>query len=593
METPRIPNRSHLAPVVLAEALADLGVENACISPGSRSAPLALALAGRRSIRCWSHVDERSGAFFALGLAKTSRRPVVLACTSGTAAANYLPAIVEAWHARVPLLVVTADRPPELRDCGAGQAIDQVKLYGSHVRWFAEISVPDPTEEAVHWLRSVARRAVAESLGPPAGPVHLNLPLREPLAPVDRPRDLGENVRGLASRPSPLVAVATPEVRAPASAVAAAARALAPARRPLVVAGPMDDPSPEIATLVAGLSRSLGAPVLAEPASNLRRSVLADRLVATHEPLLRDDAFAARHRPDAVVRLGGPPTSKSLATWLWQHRDVPQVLVDPAGGFLDPAATAAHVLRSDAARACRDLAASLDEARPRPDHDEWTWSWREAGEQAARALSRSRGEDATPFEAHVVEAIARSLPPDSLLYVGNSLAIRAVDWFWPFDSPPVRVMSNRGTNGIDGFVSSVLGAAASHPGRVVSLCGDLSFLHDLNGLLAARRHGLRATFVVVNNDGGGIFDFLPIAQHRDRYEELFVTPHGLDLGVLARGFGVGWQRVLDPSGIPGAIRRSFEEPGASVVEVVVDRSESVVRHRRGWEAVSEELGAGR
>jgi 2-succinyl-5-enolpyruvyl-6-hydroxy-3-cyclohexene-1-carboxylate synthase len=584
----QVPNRTYLLPVLLADELARAGVRHACVSPGSRSAPLALALAGRPEIRLWSHVDERSGAFFALGLAKASHAPVALVCTSGTAAANFLPAVVEAWHARVPLVVLTADRPPELHDCGAGQTIDQLRLFGTHVRWFADTGTLEPTPDGLRRARTLACRAVAAAAGPPAGPVHLNVPLREPLAPEPVPGDLPADLdarageAGPGREDAPWTRVHAADEAPAAEAVAATVEVLARAERPLVVAGPLDDPDPRLAGGLAELAGALGAPVIAEAASNLRRAPLLPLLADAHDALARDRRFVAAHAPDVVLRLGAPPTSKALASWLATLDGVPQVLLDATGGWPDPGAVATHLVRG---RPGGTLAALGRALPPRRRDPAWAAGWRAAGVAARAALAAAAGDEPQPFEAHAVAALARALPAGALLYAGNSMAIRALDAFWPADAPPVRVLANRGANGIDGFVSSVLGAAAGGGAGgcpVVGLCGDLSFYHDLNGLLAVSRHGVRATLVVLDNDGGGIFDFLPIAAFRERYEELFATPHGLDFRPAVEMYGAGFERVTAAAGLAPALARALGAPRTTVVDFVFGRGASVAAHGRAW-----------
>ena len=587
----RVPNRSYVVPALLADELARAGVRHACVTPGSRSAPLALALAAQPSVRVWTHLDERSAAFFALGLAKAARAPVALACTSGTAAANFLPAVVEAFHARVPLVVLTADRPAELRDCGAPQTIDQLRLFGSHVRWFVDAALPDATVEGLRAARALACRAVATACGPPAGPVHLNVPLREPLAPepVDDPA-----LAALAAEPAAAGRVTDsswtrihPPARAPApAAIDSVARLLATARRPLVVCGPLDDPAPDLPDRLGEVAHRLGAPVLAEPASNLRRPAIDDVLVDAHDAVLRVAAFRRAHLPDVVVRIGALPTSKALAGWLGDHPEVPQIVLDGDGGWSDAAGVASTVVAGAPAAI---LAALCDATRaPEPD-PRWLTRWRRAGAAARSALRRTLDETGDPFEGHAIVALSAALPVHATLYAGNSLAIRDLDWFWPAGAPPVRVLANRGANGIDGFVSSVLGAAVL-PGPTVGLCGDLSFLHDLGGLLAAHRHGVRATFVVLDNDGGGIFDHLPIAGRAERYEELFVTPHGIALGPLVDGYGVAYRCVHDVSTLPHAITAALAAAGTTVIHVPFARTHSLAIHRRAWAVAAADIG---
>jgi len=612
-------NRVALAPVALVDELARAGVRDACIAPGSRSAPLASALIAHGGIRLWSHVDERSGAFFALGLARASRRPVAVVCTSGTAVANLLPAVVEAFHARLPLLLLTADRPPELRDCGAGQAIDQLGIFGTHVRWFFELGTPEASSAALRHVRATACRAVAVACGDtgaPPGPVHLNVPLREPLDPRPEPDAVAAVAGTRAARGRDGVAwtrtgrarpVPVPEVL---EEIAALLRA---SGRPLVVAGPLDDADPAVVPAVAGLCAALRAPLFADVASNLRREEMLPFLVDAHDAVVRARPFAAAShdpasplRPDAIVRLAGTPTSKALTTWLAALDDVPQIVVDPAATWADPASLASHVVTGAPAPVCSSIAARLGAPHAtrgpapvaRAAREEWLARWRDAGRRARRACGAAlaqvverhgRGgadEGVPPFEGHAVLALSRALPDGAALYVGNSLAVRAVDAFWPAGAPALRVLANRGANGIDGFVSSVLGAAAAldaggAPAPVVGLCGDLTFYHDLNGLLAARRYGVRAVFVVLDNDGGGIFDHLPIARHRAGYEEHFATPHGLDFAPLVAAYGCDFERIERVSDLDGALARALAAPRTAVVALRIDRARSLA----AWNAV--------
>jgi 2-succinyl-5-enolpyruvyl-6-hydroxy-3-cyclohexene-1-carboxylate synthase len=584
-----VPNPTYALPALLVDELARAGVRHACITPGSRSAPLAIACASHPTMRVWTHLDERAAAFFGLGIAKATRTPVVLVCTSGTAAANFLPAVVEAFHARVPLVVVTADRPPELRDCGAPQTIDQIRLFGSHARWFADLTLPATSADGLRAARTIACRAVAAAAGPPAGPVHLNLPMREPLAPAVAGLPPACADLALTGRPEGGWVDIHPARRDPdPAAIAVIAPSVGRARRPLVACGPLDDPDPELPRQLAALAARLGAPVLAEPASNLRRPALADVLVDAHDTLLRAPAFRASHLPDLVVRLGALPTSKALASWLGALPEVAQIIVDDAGAWSDPAGVATAVVTGGRAATLAALAAALPE---RTADAAWLEGWRQAGVAARTALDGVLGDTGTPFEGHAVIALAAALPSDAVLYAGSSLAIRDLDWFWPAAAPPLRVLANRGANGIDGFVSSVLGAAAVHRGPTVGLCGDLCFLHDLGGLLAAHRHGLRATFVVLDNDGGGIFDHLPTAAFAAYHEPLFVTPHGLDLAALATAYGAAYRRITQPDALAGAITTALGASATTIVHVPFARAASLAAHQRAWTSAAGPCGA--
>ena len=557
------------------DELARCGLRHVCLAPGSRSAPLSMALARHPDVRVWVHVDERCAAFFALGLAKASERPVALLCTSGTAAAEFHPAVVEAHHSRTPLLVLTADRPPELRDVGANQAIDQARLYGAAVRWSFDPGPPDDEPGAPGRWRRLAARALAEAAGPPAGPVHLNLPFREPLTPAP-------------GAPSAVVPAERPPARRwtgrrlPDEGLAdELAAALAAAQRPLVVAGEMRTG----ARLAGALDRLLGrldAPLLAEPTSQLRRRCTPG-VVEAADALLRDEAWAAAHAPDLVLRLGAPPTSKPLNQFL-AGSGARLVVLDPAGGWRDPEQRASDLVECEPA----PLLLALAERLPVPRGD-WAQGWCDAGAAAAAAIERELA-GAALAEPQVVRALAAELPEDAQVVVGSSMPIRDVDTFWPPAAAGQRFLANRGASGIDGVVSTALGAAAARPEvRTVLLIGDLSLYHDMNGLWAARRHGLRPVVVVLDNDGGGIFDFLPHAEHADVFEELFATPLGLRMADVARLYDLALHRVDDTSGLRPALRAALDGERAALVSVRFTRSGSVAAHRACWRAVAAAL----
>ncbi|MFL6242890.1 MAG: 2-succinyl-5-enolpyruvyl-6-hydroxy-3-cyclohexene-1-carboxylic-acid synthase [Acidimicrobiia bacterium] len=566
------------ATTAFARALVDewarAGVHEACVAPGSRSAPLALALAGDDRIRLHVHLDERSAAFFALGTAKASGSPAVVLCTSGTAAANFHPAVLEASHARTPLIVCTADRPPELRDTGAGQTVDQLDLYGRAVRWFCEVGVPGDHPGAGTSWRSIAARAVAESVGPPAGPVHLNLAFREPLVPTGAP------LVDAPGRPDgrPWTAVTRP-TRAPDEAtVARVADAVRAHPRGLIVAGWGSDASAGAADRVA---TAAGWPVLADPISGLRQGPHA---VSTYEALVRSPGFAERHRPELVLRLGAAPTSKPLTAWLGP--EVPQLLVDPDAAWLDPGRGVADRIAVDAAPLLDALAGALE---PPPERDgAWLRAWR-AAEQAARAALDDLldGWEAL-FEGRVARDTVDALPNGATLVVASSMPVRDVEAF-ARPRAGVRFLANRGVNGIDGFVSTVLGAATASSGPTVALLGDLCLLHDANGLLGAADRGVDATFVVLDNDGGGIFSFLPQAELPDHFELLFGTPHGVDLAALASMHGLPAQRVEKAGEVVPAVEAAIAAGGIRFVIVPTERAENVRRHRDAWTAVASAL----
>jgi 2-succinyl-5-enolpyruvyl-6-hydroxy-3-cyclohexene-1-carboxylate synthase len=587
--------------LTLVDELARAGVTDACLAPGSRSAPLALALAEHPGIAVHVHLDERSAAFFALGAAKRSGRPVVVLCTSGTAAANFHPAVLEADHARTALLVLTADRPPELRGTGANQATDQLKLYGPAVRWFCEVGVPSDDPAAGRYWRSLASRAWAEATGPPAGPVHLNLAFTDPLVPLDpslpaagdwaRPagdpipgRDLrlpGEPAEG---RPGGASWTAAPSgVRAAAPEdVAALAEAVRASPRGLLVAGWGADLDPAAVDAFVAAS---GWPVLADPLSGARRGPAA---ISTYDGLLRAPRFAAGRRPDLVVRVGGAPTSKALTAWL--DPSVRQALVDPAAGWLDPGRSASLRLTADPSVLLAATAALLEARGPGPAPGPWLQEWLEAERLAREAIDGLLEEWTEPFEGRVARDMVAWMPDGGTLVVGSSMPVRDVDAFArPRDG--LRLVANRGLSGIDGFVATALGVAAAGDEPVAALCGDLTLLHDASSLLGAAGRPRGAVLAVCDNDGGGIFSFLPQARlPAELFEPLFGTPHGLDLAALATAARVPWRVVEKAADLVPALDAALAGGGTQLVLVRGDRAANLARHRALTEAVTAAVG---
>lgn len=570
-------NAGYAAMEALVDELVRCGLREVCVSPGNRSAPLAFALARDPRIRVWTHVDERSGSFFALGRAREGRRPVALACTSGTAAANFLPAVVEARYGGVPLVVLTADRPVELRERSAPQTIDQLGLYGRHAVWSFDLGRPHATTAGLRHVRSMAGRAVREARR--GGAAHLNLPLDDPLDPGEQPA--GAFAPGPPGEPLTRFHPGPPGLHD--DTVCEIALRLQRAERPLIYCGPLD-PTGDAASAVGGLAERIGAPVLAEPISNLRGAGVGSSLVSAYEALLRDPAFDRASRPDVVLRLGGPPTSRTLSTWL-DGSGAEQIVWTETDAWSDPGGRATHLLHTAIEPACVAVASQVERAS---SESSWIAHWRAAQVSAEAAIEAAlRAEEGT-FEGHVVRGVADAVQAGSNLYVASSLAVRVLDWFWPAAAPKARMLANRGANGIDGFVSSVLGAAAE--GRpTIGLCGDLALFHDIGGLAAGARLGLSACFVVSNNGGGGIFDFLPTARgpegYREHYEELFVTPLGLDLGPLSEALGARHECVHAPDRIAAAVSEAVAQGGVSVIEVPIDRAESRAAHGRIWDAV--------
>ena len=562
-------DRNYGFTIPLVRALASLGVAHACVTPGSRSTPLALALAEEPGITDWPHHDERSSAFFALGIARVTRFPAVAVCTSGTAAAEFLPAVVEARHGRVPLIVITADRPADLQGVGAPQTIDQAGLFGAAAKWSHDLEPPFPGEAASGLAAALAARLVTATLESPPGPAHLNLRFREPLVPG-----------GPFPADSPEPPAVLPGRVLPTGAAVARLAALVSGRRGLLVCGPQDDPA--LPAAAAACAAACGFPLLADPLSGVRAgSHDLSRVIACGDPLAA--AGWLRHAPpEVVVRVGALPTSKPLWQWLGEHPEVPQVLVD-AAGWRDPSATTSLMVRADPAATL----AALATAAPHPAPAAWLEGWRRAGAAAAAAIDRTLRDAPFPNEPEVVRVLGEALPAGALLAVASSMPIRDVDAFFPARPAPVRLIGNRGAAGIDGFLSTGLGAAAVAGGPAYLLSGDLSALNDLTALGTAARLGVKATIVVVHNDGGGIFHFLPQAAFPAHFERHWGTPHGLDFVAAAAVFGVDAARVEHRADLAAAVAAG--PSGPRLIEVRTDRAANLDLHRRLRRAVEEAL----
>ena len=573
----------------LVEQLVTSGVRRAVICPGSRSTPMAVSLASHPEIESWVLVDERAAAYFALGMARQLASPVVILSTSGTAAANFLPAVVEARLSRIPLIVLTADRPPELRDWGAVQTIDQIHLFGSHVKWFVDMPVPDGNVALARHARATTARAAQTARSEPAGPVHLNVPFREPLLPADLgpTRQLWPDLEPIRRTDSP--ARTDPSQLVPVVAVVdELASQIAREPRGIIVCGPGEVAG--LADAASALSAASGYPILADPIGGVRFGP-HDRagVVDAYDAFLRDQETAEALQPEIVIRVGALPTSKPLQQFLMARTERVHMVID-AGAPRDPSHLATSYFHGDAAGMLEQVADRVT-ALGNTRNCSWLDAWKVVDRATAAAIESALALEEDPFEGRAAAEVAALLPEGATLVVGNSMPIRDVDAFVRGDQRRLRIVSNRGANGIDGVISSALGAAAVAAGPVVLLIGDLSFLHDLNGLLAASKFRLDATVVVLNNDGGGIFSFLPQAEQLDEttFEALFGTPTGLDIAAAARLFGASHARPGDWGAFRRELCRAIGGRGLAVIELITDRQRNVTQHRAVWAAVAEAL----
>lgn len=551
------------------------GVKHAVISPGSRSTPLALLMAEHPTLKTWINIDERSAGFFALGIAKSTQSPVALLCTSGTAAANYFPAIVEATYSRVPLIVLTADRPHELREVGAPQAINQIDMYGSYSKWFVEMAIPENTPTLLNYVKTVAARAVATSMAAPAGIVHLNFPFREPLVP---------NFEHLTWRNHDEVkAVLTDKEDKLSYSVMELVQQVNQYEKGIIVCGPQDQEGfPEAVT---ELAMALGFPILADPLSQLRSGTHSKvNVIECYDAIIRSTAAFEALRPEVVIRFGAMPVSKVLTQLISSSDTRYHIVVDEDLGFRDPTLKATHFIHNDEKSFCLEAAANISEKRETKGYLE---KWTKANEMA-RPILQSHVSD-FQFEGDVVRRLSTTLQPNMSLFIGNSMPIRDLDTFYFLDEKNIRILANRGANGIDGIISTALGASIEGK-RLVLLVGDITFYHDLNGLLASKLHNLPITIVIVNNNGGGIFSFLPQAKEEKHFELLFGTPIDLDFEKVVTMYGGTFKRVQSWSEYEDSLLKSYQSNQLTVIEVpTANRDENVKLHRSLWNAVTEEL----
>jgi 2-succinyl-5-enolpyruvyl-6-hydroxy-3-cyclohexene-1-carboxylate synthase len=573
-------NPSTAFATVLVDELIRCGLTEAVIAPGSRSAPLAMALHAASSapasgLRLHVRIDERSASFLALGLAKASSRPVAVVCTSGTAAAHFHAAVIEADESGVPLVVLTADRPPELRSTGANQTIDQIKLYGSAVRWFCDVGVPEDRPGQVAYWRSLACRAWSHAAGNGAdfpGPVHLNVPLREPLVPdLPRPPELADvPAAGPAVATGPLDWHEPLDGRAggqPWTRVAATSLAhdgqpeleIDWTERGIVVVGDgAADPAGAIR-----LAAEAGWPLLAEPSSGARQGAAA---LSSYEFLLDTAEFTSAHKPDVIVSAGRPGLTRGQLGLLRRGAGRHVVLAQAPDRWLDPARTATDV-------ASRLILRRVPSGQAGPASSPWLRSWRTADEAARAAADAVLNSDEVLSEPLLARDVGAALPPGALLWVASSMPARDLDrYMMPRDD--VRVLASRGASGIDGLVSAAIGAALAHQaaggGVAAALLGDLALLHDAPGLmLGPQEPRPDLCIVVVNNDGGGIFSTLEQSAFADSFERVFGTPHGADLSALAAAAGLQYARLADAADL----RAALAGPGLRLIEVCTNRAD--------------------
>jgi 2-succinyl-5-enolpyruvyl-6-hydroxy-3-cyclohexene-1-carboxylate synthase len=557
--------------------LSKTGVKDVVISPGSRSTPMALVMSEHPDLRIHVQVDERSASFFALGIAKATSKPVALLCTSGTAAANYYPAVIEASISRVPLIVLTADRPHELRDVGAPQAIDQIHLYGKNVKWFVEMAPPEKTEDIIRYARTVCARAASTASSYPAGPVHLNFPFREPLIPI-----MGENMFELVERAGGYVDIQTGHLSLSDEMFDRVSQDLASYRKGIIVCGQIDNS--EFADEVIALADKLKFPIIADPLSQLRSGEHDGHyIIDAYDAFLRNEDAKESLKPEVIIRFGAMPVSKALTIFIKENRNARQFVVDSGAGWREPSMSASDMLYCDEAVFCNKVRSSGETKNDSAYFDKWLAVNNLAKEQLS-AVSMVEWLS----EGKLFHQLAEMLPEGATLFVGNSMPIRDLDSFFLFNNKKIKVMANRGANGIDGVVSTALGVASvTQPCYLV--LGDLTFYHDLNGLLAAKLYNLDINILLINNNGGGIFSFLPQANEPKHFEKLFGTPLDLDFRHVVEMYKGKYDLIKDWSHFSAVFAENQSVEGLKVMEIQTIRDRNLTEHRDLWKSVSREI----
>ncbi len=556
----------------LVASLFQAGLKDVVVSPGSRSTPLAYAFAHTKEFQMYRQVDERSAAFLALGLAKASMRPVVLVCTSGTAAANYFPAIVEAKLSRVPLIVLTADRPHELREVGAPQAIAQPNLYGNQVKWAVDFPIPEEFPTTLPFIERHIARAVSIAKTTPAGPVHVNVPIREPLL-----IDFQEQLPKVTFTESIMQ-----EIRPSEHAMNVFETTIENAKKGILIVGEMAQ-NTDLES-VWHFIRHLKWPVLVESLSHLRSNVpndCADYIIDQYDALLKNESFKKVAEFDTVIRLGAQPVSKPLMQFLNYIKPRNYLVVDEDAMFRDSLAITTHHIQATIGNWLNDVTITTENT-----DQAYVQAWIESNQIATNHV-RTYMEQATD-EGALSAVLFEHLPDCSNLFASSSMPIRDVDTFFTKTAKDIRIYANRGANGIDGVVSTAIGTQLATKRDTYLLIGDLAFLHDSNGLLATRYQECEVTIVVMNNDGGGIFSYLSQSTVEEHYEELFGTPSGLQFADLAKMYNAQYAAVHTKEELSQVLDAPKKKP-LRIIEVITNRPDNVQSHRKLWDSIGKEL----
>lgn len=544
-------NGNHYMAAIVDE-LYQLGIREAVLSPGSRSTPLSMLFCKYGKFKVFLNIDERSAGFFALGIGKEHNRPVVLVCTSGSAAAHYYPAVAEARYSRIPLLILTADRPPELQNIGAPQTMNQSSMFGTFVNYYEELSIPGKGE-LFTYPRMVMRKAYLKCQGAPKGPVQINVPVREPLVP-----ELNQEWFEQGRSKLPFVFhTGSSSVEIDCSNMQG--------KNGIIVCGA--DAACTCHEEIIELGTRLKTPIVADPLSNLR-SFESDIIIDSYDAFLKQQTAMEELKPDYMILLGQPPVSKRLQQFLSLHKGAACFQVDASLEYRNPSLITTQYIQADTREFIRQIPLVNKQNRYLKQWQCW--------QKKMRTKLDTVSQESALFEGKIVNLLQEAMPENSRLVAANSMAIRDIDYFWRTQEQRIKLLCNRGTNGIDGTISTALGISTSDHTTVL-LTGDLAFFHDMNGLLIGKTHALRLIIILFNNNGGGIFEYLP-QKGKQYFEYLFSTPHGIDFRGIQLLYGVNYRRITDYEDFQDSFQEALAAEGICVIEVGTDKEESWKLH---------------
>lgn len=584
-------NRNVLWAGSFVNELAALGVKYVSLSPGSRNTPLTIAFAQNKKIKSFVHIDERSSGFFALGLAKASDSPVAVVCTSGTAAVELYPAIVEAYQQRVPLIICTADRPPELLNRGANQTINQNNLYANHIRWFYDAGLPEPEINKIKCLKSAAANAVFYSTIKTRGPVHINFPFKKPLEPKSYTDEINEKTLAFAESNLPVNgntcncnnAYLTGE-----KWFLNIYKYLNKYERGLIIVGP-DNYNPEFLNYCEALSKELSYPILADGTSQFRFGKhCKDNVITNFDAFLRSEKFSKDHQPDIIIQFGRTVTSKGLDIFLANCSSL-RFMINEFGDWFDPADKAKAAYACKPYIFCKEMVGLLNSGKYNRDNSQWLRSFISEENISAGLKDKIIGRSAFPDEGRIINEVINAVPDECQIMVSNSMPVRDFDYFASCNEKEIIVYNNRGASGIDGITSTALGIAAAIKKPTVLITGDLAFYYDLNGLLTAKNYNIPLVIILVNNNGGGIFGVLPISNYGEIFRKYFRVSHNLEFRNFVKAFGGNYKLIKNWKGLNTSIKAAFKEKQFSVLEIKTNAPDSLKTRRRFWGSVAKKL----